>query len=140
MEVRDRVTDVVELVGARLGRRAGGPAVRAWRSEKEIPFPLNDCFVGREKELLDIETMLHGGAGALDKVSGKRPMYLAGINHGGGGGFLDGPVCTSGMSGAGKTELALEFVHRHWHEYKKVLWVLSLGNLDGSTRPTPRAS
>nr|CAB3491840.1 unnamed protein product [Digitaria exilis] len=118
-DLRDRVLDVVELVGARLGRRTVGPTVRAWRAEAqlEIPFPWNKGFVGREKELLDVDAMLRGGAAhhrALldnDKASGKRPMYL------------DGVVCITGGSGAGKTELALEFVHRHCHEYKKVLWV-----------------
>nr|CAB3490111.1 unnamed protein product [Digitaria exilis] len=127
-DLRDRVLDVVELVGARLGRRAVGPTVRAWRAEAElkIPFPWNEGFVGREKELLDVDAMLRGGAAhhrALldnDKASGKRPMYLDVVNN---GAFLDGVVCITGSSGAGKTELALEFVHRHCHQYKKVLWV-----------------
>ncbi|XP_066396477.1 uncharacterized protein [Miscanthus floridulus] len=40
-----------------------------------------------------------------------------------GASFLHGVVCISAASGAGKTELVLEFAHRHAHEYKKVLWV-----------------
>jgi hypothetical protein len=32
-------------------------------------------------------------------------------------------VCISAASSAGKTELVVEFAHRHAHEYKNVLWV-----------------
>ncbi|RCV38670.1 hypothetical protein SETIT_8G161300v2 [Setaria italica] len=123
-DLRDRILDVLEIVGARLGRRAVAAAIRAWRAEAEleIPFPWNAGFVGREKELLELESMLRGGASAHNKAAGKRPMFLDGAVSGEGP-FLDGVVCISGTSGAGKTELALEFAHRHSHEYKKVLWV-----------------
>ncbi|OEL31945.1 hypothetical protein BAE44_0007036 [Dichanthelium oligosanthes] len=122
-DLRDRVLDVLEILGARLGRPAVAPAVRAWRAEAylEIPFPWNAGFLGREKELLDLESMLRDGARAHDKAAGKRPMLPNGAVRD--GLFLDGVVCISGGSGAGKTELALEFAHRHSHEYKKVLWV-----------------
>jgi hypothetical protein len=123
-DLRDRVLDVLEIVGARLGRRAVAAAVRAWRAEAEleIPFPWNAGFVGRERELLELESMLRGGASARSKAAGKRPMFLDGAVSGEST-FLDGVVCITGASGAGKTELALEFAHRHSHEYKKVLWV-----------------
>ena len=123
-DLGDRVLDVLEILGARLGRRAVAPDVRTWRAEAglEIPFPWNTGFVGREKELLDLESMLRGGARAHDKAAGKRPMPPNGaiVSE---WPFIDGVVCISGASGAGKTELALEFAHRHRHEYKKVLWV-----------------
>ncbi|CAL4983889.1 unnamed protein product [Urochloa decumbens] len=124
-DLRDRVLDVLGIVGARLGRRAVAPAVAAWRAEAalEIPFPRNAGFVGRVNELLDLESMLlhRGGAASLSGSrddKGKTPMRAPS-----GGEFLDGVVCIAGASGAGKTELAVEFAHRHAHEYKKVLWV-----------------
>ena len=122
-DLRDRVLDVLQILGARLGRPAVAPAVRAWRAaaDAEIPFPWNTGFVGRERELLDVEAMLRGGAPANDKAAGKRPMAQDGSITG--TSFLLGVVCISAASGAGKTELVLEFAHRHAHEYKKVLWV-----------------
>jgi hypothetical protein len=122
-DLRDRVLDVLQILGPRLGRPAVAPAVRAWRAaaDAEIPFPWNTGFVGRERELLDVEAMLRGGAPAHDQAAGKRPMPLDGSITG--ASFLHGVVCISAASGAGKTELVLEFAHRHAHEYKKVLWV-----------------
>jgi hypothetical protein len=124
-DLRNRVIDVLQTLGARLGRPAVAPAVRAWRAaaDAEIPFPWNTCFAGRERELLDVEAMLRGSAPAAhdDKVAGKRPMPLYGSVTG--ALFLHGVLCISAASGAGKTELVLEFAHRHAHEYKKVLWV-----------------
>ncbi|XP_062198323.1 uncharacterized protein LOC133901045 [Phragmites australis] len=123
-DLRDRVLDVLEILGARLGRRAVTAAVKAWRAaaDMELPFPRNAGFVGREKELLDVEAMLRGSERAYGNAAGKRAMDLDEmvIDE---GPFVNGVVCISGVSGAGKTELALEFAHRLAHEYKKVLWV-----------------
>ncbi|KAJ1275926.1 hypothetical protein BS78_05G173700 [Paspalum vaginatum] len=123
-DLRGSVFDVLEILGARLGRRAVALAISAWRAaaDTEIPFQWNTGFVGRETELVELESTLRGGARALDKAAGKRPVNLHGAFSE--GSFLDCvAVCVSGASGAGKTELALEFAHRHSHEYKKVLWV-----------------
>ncbi|TVU24972.1 hypothetical protein EJB05_27444, partial [Eragrostis curvula] len=104
-DVRDRVLDVLEVLGARLGRRAVTAAVKAWRNaeEPELPFPRNAEFVGREKELAE-------DLAAFAFAASEGP-------------FITGVVCISGASGTGKTELALEFAHRHAREYKRVLWV-----------------
>ncbi|CAO2144519.1 unnamed protein product [Urochloa humidicola] len=124
-ELRNGVLDVLDILGERLGRRAVAPAVAAWRADAalEIPFPRNPGFVGRERELLDLKSMLHRRRGARASHShddkGKSPMRA----QAGDGEFLNGVVCITGASGAGKTELAVEFAHRHAHEYKKVLWV-----------------
>ncbi|EEC68403.1 hypothetical protein OsI_36566 [Oryza sativa Indica Group] len=115
---RHRLIDLLEIVGSRLGRRAVTDAVRSWRAaaaaHPELPFARNERFVGRESELLDLEAVLFG----------KRPMHLVEVEvFGGEPAFMDGVVCISGASGAGKTELVLEYAHRHAMEYKKVLWV-----------------
>uniref|UniRef100_A0A0E0F6W3 Plant disease resistance WDH domain-containing protein n=1 Tax=Oryza meridionalis TaxID=40149 RepID=A0A0E0F6W3_9ORYZ len=115
---RHRLIDLLEIVGSRLGRRAVADAVRSWRAaaaaHPELPFARNERFVGRESELLDLEAVLFG----------KRPMHLVEVEvFGGEPAFMDGVVCISGASGAGKTELVLEYAHRHAMEYKKVLWV-----------------
>ncbi|CAL4992359.1 unnamed protein product [Urochloa decumbens] len=130
-DLRERVLDVLGIVGALLGRRAVAPTVAAWRAEAalEIPFPRNAGFVGRVNELLDLESMLllRGGAAACTGARDdkwKMPVRApSGVTGGAAGEFLDGVVCIAGASGAGKTELAVEFAHRHAHEYKKVLWV-----------------
>ncbi|XP_052135731.1 uncharacterized protein LOC127754290 [Oryza glaberrima] len=115
---RHRLIDLLEIVGSRLGRRAVTDAVRSWRAaaaaHPELPFARNERFVGRESELLDLEAVLFG----------KRPMHLVEVEvFGGEPAFMNGVVCISGASGAGKTELVLEYAHRHAMEYKKVLWV-----------------
>ncbi|KAB8115652.1 hypothetical protein EE612_056293 [Oryza sativa] len=115
---RHRLIDLLEIVGSRLGRRAVTDAVRSWRAaaavHPELPFARNERFVGRESELLDLEAVLFG----------KRPMHLVEVEvFCGEPAFMDGVVCISGASGAGKTELVLEYAHRRAMEYKKVLWV-----------------
>ncbi|KAL6838222.1 hypothetical protein ACP4OV_031954 [Aristida adscensionis] len=113
--LRNGVLTVLELVGARLGRRAVATAVKSWRdaADLELPFPRNPGFLGREKELLDVEAALLGKQKAtqLDDLAADGAPLISGV------------ICISGVSGAGKTELALEFAHRHAQEYKQVLWV-----------------
>ncbi|XP_040384570.1 uncharacterized protein LOC121055708 [Oryza brachyantha] len=119
---RHRLIDLLEIIGSRLGRRTVAETIRSWRSadavHRELPFPRNACFVGRERELLDLESILGG-----DKATGKRPTHLVEVEVFGEAAFMDGIACISGPSGSGKTELVLEYAHRHAMEYKKVLWV-----------------
>lgn len=80
---RSCVMTAVSLLGTRLGRRsvAEKEKVRKARIEgKEYPFPRNAGFVGRKKELLELEAILFGKAdgdgdddGVLDlKIRPKR--------------------------------------------------------------------
>ncbi|GJN04549.1 hypothetical protein PR202_ga22108 [Eleusine coracana subsp. coracana] len=137
-DVRARVLDVLDILGLRLGRRAVTAAVKRWRgaeeTDPELPFPRNAGFVGREKEILDIEAMLRGPTTAYAKAAlaakqalledddemGSLSSGLIDHHH---GPFVSGVVCVSGPSGAGKTELAMEFAYRHARDYKRVLWV-----------------
>ncbi|KAL6654040.1 hypothetical protein ACP70R_007505 [Stipagrostis hirtigluma subsp. patula] len=128
--LREGVLDALEVVGARLGRRAVATAVKGWRDAAplDLPFPRNPGFLGRENELLAVEAALLGGARARDNhAAGKKPAQLADDLAAGEGPFVDGAVCITGVSGSGKTELALEFAHRHAQEYKQVLWVQGEG-------------
>ncbi|XXG73982.1 hypothetical protein AAC387_Pa07g2821 [Persea americana] len=60
---RDCITEAVFLLGMRLGRRFVTERVRRWkeRVEKdELPFPRNTHFIGRKRELFELELMLFG--------------------------------------------------------------------------------
>ena len=88
-----------------------GAPRRTWRSR-------STGIGGREKELLDLESMLRGGARAHDKAAGKRPMHPSVASVG------SGPCWTAWSASPARPALGLEFTHRHRHEYKKVLcWV-----------------
>jgi hypothetical protein len=122
--VRDRVLDVLDVLGARLGRRPVVAAVKGWRDadkeSPELPFPRNAAFLGREKELADLEAMLRGSTTKAAAKRAAQDLYGLAEDH---GPFINGAVCVSGESGAGKTELALEFAHQHAQDYKLVLWL-----------------
>ncbi|CAA6670470.1 unnamed protein product [Spirodela intermedia] len=60
---RDCILDSVALVGKRLGKSEITEKVRSWKESVvgvEYPFPRNESFVGREKELLELELALFG--------------------------------------------------------------------------------
>ncbi|MQM05744.1 hypothetical protein Taro_038559 [Colocasia esculenta] len=60
---RDCILDAVVLVGRKLGRKGVIDKVKKWKETVagiEFPFPRNDSFVGREKELLELELVLFG--------------------------------------------------------------------------------
>ncbi|KAK1310148.1 hypothetical protein QJS10_CPA08g00075 [Acorus calamus] len=63
---RDCVSEAVVLLATRLGRRSSVEKAREAEVE-EIPFPRNSGFVGRKRELLEIELMLFG---EMEGVSG----------------------------------------------------------------------
>ncbi|MQM22378.1 hypothetical protein Taro_055429 [Colocasia esculenta] len=60
---RDCILDTVVIVGRKLGRKGVIDKVKKWKETVagiEFPFPRNDSFVGREKELLELELVLFG--------------------------------------------------------------------------------
>ena len=69
-----------------------------------VPFPRNDGFVGREEDLAHLHTALQGA-----ETVGIRPAGL------------------TGQGGIGKTQLAVEYCYRHFHDQDDypggVFWV-----------------
>ncbi|KAG8374987.1 hypothetical protein BUALT_Bualt10G0052700 [Buddleja alternifolia] len=60
---RDCILRAVTLLALRLGRRSVVDRVTKWREQaekEEFPFPRNENFVGRKKELSELEFMLFG--------------------------------------------------------------------------------
>lgn len=60
---RDCILRAVSLLALRLGRRSVVDRVTKWREKaekEEFPFPRNENFVGRKKELSELEFMLFG--------------------------------------------------------------------------------
>lgn len=55
---RSCVAKAAGMLRAKLGRKS--VAEKAAEGFEEIPFPRNKCFVGREKEIMEIETALFG--------------------------------------------------------------------------------
>lgn len=60
---RDCILNAVILLATRLRRRSAVDRVNRWREKvekEEFPFPRNEEFVGRKKELSELELMLFG--------------------------------------------------------------------------------
>ncbi|KAK3154113.1 hypothetical protein QOZ80_2BG0186290 [Eleusine coracana subsp. coracana] len=60
---RDCILQTVILLATKLGRRSVVDKVNRWRGrmvKEEFPFPRNDDFVGRKKELSELELILFG--------------------------------------------------------------------------------
>uniref|UniRef100_A0A0E0M2L1 AAA+ ATPase domain-containing protein n=1 Tax=Oryza punctata TaxID=4537 RepID=A0A0E0M2L1_ORYPU len=185
---RSCVSRTAAVLQSKLGRRC--------ISEKQshgvecLPFPRNKHFVGREKELSEIEGMFFGRADHVGEDLGcPRGAMTTGESSGVSDGFADedsdtvrtsngrfisldlrkckqpmleafvdpvigkfsgkgrsiqrqrsknkksrfrcnskshgnaGVICINGLSGIGKTELALEFAYRYSQRYKMVLWI-----------------
>src|SRR5579863_75009 len=66
-----------------------------------IPSPRNPYFTGRGEELQQIHTMLHATPAAA----------------------VAPPLALTGLTGIGKTQVALEYTYRYAHEYEAVFWV-----------------
>eukprot|EP00898_Chlorokybus_atmophyticus_P003654 jgi/Chlat1/428/Chrsp102S00938 len=60
------------------------------------PYRNNMHFVGRGKDLAELQNKLRGDCGC---------------------------VCIQGMGGAGKTQLALKYLYSRQHQYDKLLWI-----------------
>ncbi|XP_076949037.1 uncharacterized protein LOC143621515 [Bidens hawaiensis] len=81
----------------------------------EIPFCKNRFFVGREKEIAEMEALFFG-SGDLEEHNEE---VLKGSKYK----KPNSVVCVNGEPGMGKTELALEFAYRYLQRYKMVIWV-----------------
>ncbi|XP_057453836.1 uncharacterized protein LOC130745546 [Lotus japonicus] len=170
---RSCISKVSGILKARLGRKTSEQQKDSMQGfESSLPFPRNSYFVGREKEIMEIEglffgqvqdhcrTVLKGEAcgsgqseGLADEESepviskggryisleigrNKEPPLEAWVepvignkrlknkkSKSGSYKSLSSVVCINGVSGIGKSELALEFAHRYYQRYKMVLWV-----------------
>jgi CHAT domain/NB-ARC domain len=101
----------VMLVGAEPAK----PAPLTAEAPFIVPFPRNSDFVGRDGDLLRLHASL---AGTASGPVGIRPAGL------------------TGMGGIGKTQLAVEYVHRHQGDYPDgIFWIDAAGPLaDGFAR------
>ncbi|MHB8597227.1 MAG: helix-turn-helix domain-containing protein [Ktedonobacteraceae bacterium] len=64
-----------------------------------VPSPRNPYFTGREEALQQAHTMLHSTLAAAP------------------------PLALTGLTGIGKTQVALEYTYRYAHEYETIFWV-----------------
>lgn len=153
--LRGRILQVVELLGMQLGRRSVVESAKTWRelAADEFPFPRNANFVGRKKELHDLEVLLfreeHKFVDIEIDRKGKKPLTMeeseecieieGSLSKSSHRSFMKkrhgkeitgrefslrkGVACVCGDSGIGKTELLLEFAYKFSQRYKMVLWV-----------------
>ncbi|XP_045826310.1 uncharacterized protein LOC123918335 [Trifolium pratense] len=183
--LRSCISKVSSILRARLGRKNVGHKDNHNMQgfENLLPFPRNAYFVGREKEIMEIEALLFGNRNLMEqqvqdhyRASGSgQSEGLADeesestVGKGGGGRYISleigrnkepnleawieqpmvgnnslkrlknkktksgsynkslcsssSVICINGVSGIGKSELALEFAHRYYQRYKMVLWI-----------------
>ncbi|XP_039141476.1 uncharacterized protein LOC120278793 isoform X2 [Dioscorea cayenensis subsp. rotundata] len=147
---RNCIFETVILLATRLGLRSVVERIKRWKErveEEEFPFPRNEEFVGRERELSELELLLFGyvsGDGErelLEAKSKRRRKSLRTHQQIEDGNkskeifrnvqrkrytrivYGKGIACVAGKSGIGKTELALEYAYRFSQRYKMVLWM-----------------
>ncbi|KAG6382730.1 hypothetical protein SASPL_157561 [Salvia splendens] len=137
---RSCVSRAVAILRGKLGRKS--VVEREIDVCEELPFQRNKFFVGREREVLEIESAFFG---CLEQECGSRvsnkllsmdvgrcqepnleawvevePTVKRATKHRKSkGGSV---VCITGPPGVGKTEVALEFAYRYSQRYKMVLW------------------
>ncbi|XP_020250044.1 uncharacterized protein LOC109827445 [Asparagus officinalis] len=78
--LRDCVSEAVVIFGSELGRRRVVERVKSWRNmaAEEFPFPRNSNFVGRSKELLELELLLFGDVeGEREESRNQRRQRMA---------------------------------------------------------------
>ncbi|KAJ9536125.1 hypothetical protein OSB04_un000702 [Centaurea solstitialis] len=97
---RKCVSRSISVLKGKLGRKSYGD--QETETGDVFPFRKNGFFVGREKEIAEIERVFFDFGGKVKNKS---------------------LVCINGGSGMGKTEVALEFAHRYEQRYKMVIWV-----------------
>ena len=97
--------DAAQLV--LVGSAQGKPPTPAPAAPFIVPFPRNADFVGRDADLMRLHASL----------SGHGPVGIR-------------PAGLTGMGGIGKTQLAVEYVHRHRSDYPDgVFWIDAAGPL-----------
>lgn len=176
---RSCITKAAAILRAKLGRKKADLKDNMQGFEN-LPFPRNTYFVGREKEIVEIEGLLFGRGNCLEQVHDHCAAVMKGEASGSGqsegladeeselviskggryisleigkskeptleawvepimgnnslkrlknkksksGNYKSSSViCINGVSGIGKSELALEFAHRYYQRYKMVFWV-----------------
>lgn len=177
---RSCISKVSGILRARLGRKNVGQKDNInMQGLDNLPFPRNTYFVGREKEIMEIEGLFFGrgnccmeqvikgeasGSEQSEGLADEESEPVSVVGRGGryisleigrskeptletwvepliGNNSLkrmknkkskcgnhkslcsSSVVCISGVSGIGKSELALEFAHRYYQRYRMVLWV-----------------
>jgi len=113
----DCVLDMIEILSAQLERRAMVPAVGAWCAEADLEIPF---YWNRRPGEGAARPRVHAARRRSCPRQGRREEADASERRlRREWPLLDGLVCTPA-----RPALALEFAHRHRHEYKKVLcWV-----------------
>lgn len=123
---RDCVSEAVVFVGKKLGRKKVVKKVKKWKKwsrNEEFLFPRNKSFVGRKKELDELELRLFGYMDEGESLElattrkGKEPIEHN-VTHN-----FKGFACVTGDPGIGKTELLLEFAYKLRSRYKNVFWI-----------------
>ncbi|QCD95325.1 P-loop containing nucleoside triphosphate hydrolase [Vigna unguiculata] len=178
---RSCIAKAAGILRARLGRKNAEQKDNVQGLEN-LPFPRNTYFVGREKEIMEIEGLFFGRGNGMEQVQDHCKAFTKGEASGSGqsegladeesepviarcGRYISlemgrskeptleawvepimgnnslkrlknkksksgnyksvcsSVICINGVSGIGKSELALEFAHRYHQRYKMVLWV-----------------
>ncbi|XP_014499546.1 uncharacterized protein LOC106760644 [Vigna radiata var. radiata] len=178
---RSCIAKAAGILRARLGRKNAEQKDNV-QGHENLPFPRNTYFVGREKEIMEIEGLFFGRGNCMEQVQDHCRVFTKGEASGSGqsegladeesepviarcGRYISlemgrskeptleawvepimgnnslkrlknkksksgsyksvcsSVICINGVSGIGKSELALEFAHRYHQRYKMVLWV-----------------
>ncbi|KAE8708331.1 putative WPP domain interacting protein 1 [Hibiscus syriacus] len=145
------VAKTAAILRAKLGRKILAEKDFVDEGFQKLPFPRNRYFVGREKEIVEIESALFGVAEQehcrsmpiiegeefgkskeptleawVEPIVGRSSMKRSKFLKSKSGNFKSlgsSVICINGVPGIGKTELALEFAYRYSQRHKTVLWV-----------------
>ncbi|KNA18327.1 hypothetical protein SOVF_071740 [Spinacia oleracea] len=130
---RSCISKATGILRSKLGRKS----INSKEIEHEVielPFPRNKKFVGRDKEIMEIEAAFFSNGelsgyseGVADEGTASETQFetvrsrnsIKKLKYK----KSRSVICISGCPDVGKTELALEFAYRYSHRYKMVLWV-----------------